>query len=145
MVPFPWQAPGLTSARGERFATPDTILRWHRDLLRRRHAEASRPQRPGRPPTIRSIQALVLRLVRENTNWGYRRVHGELHTPGIKVAPSTVWEILKTNGIEPAPHRDHLTWTTFLRSQAQAILAADFFDRAPPALTARNLDRTVEN
>ena len=108
--------------------SPDTILRWHRALLRRRHAKASRPQRPGRPPTIRSIQALVLRLVRENPNWGYRRVHGELHTRGIKVAPSTVWKILKTNGIEPAPHRDHLTWTTFLRSQAQAILAADFFD-----------------
>jgi putative transposase len=108
--------------------SPDTVLRWHRDLLRRHHAEQSRPKRPGRPPTVRSIQALVLRLARENTSWGYRRVHGELATLGIKVAPSTVWEILQRNGIEPAPQRDRQTWTTFLRSQAHAILAADFFE-----------------
>jgi putative transposase len=108
--------------------SPDTVLRWHRDLLRSRHAKASRPKRPGRPPTVRSIQNLVLRLARENTGWGYRRVHGELATLGITVAPSTVWEILKTNGIEPAPERDHQTWTGFLRGQAHAILAADFFE-----------------
>ncbi|MFI9552774.1 helix-turn-helix domain-containing protein [Nonomuraea endophytica] len=73
---------------------PDTVLRWHRDLMRRRHARTSRPKRPGRPPTVRTIRALILRLVRENPGWGYRRVHGELATIGIKVAPSTVWEIL---------------------------------------------------
>jgi putative transposase len=78
--------------------SPDTILRWHRDLLRRHHAKQSRPKRAGRPPTVRSIQALVLRLARENTSWGYRRVHGELATLGIKVAPSTVWEILDEGG-----------------------------------------------
>jgi putative transposase len=72
--------------------SPDTILRWHRDLLRGRHARASRPTRPGRPRTIRSIQTLVLRLARENPNWGYRRIHGELATLAIKIAPSTVWE-----------------------------------------------------
>jgi transposase InsO family protein len=63
-----------------------------------------------------------------NPSWGYRRVLGELATLGITVAPSTVWEILKINGIEPAPHRNHLTWATFLRSPAQALLAADFFE-----------------
>lgn len=52
--------------------SPDTVLRWHRDLLRRHHTKVSRPKRPGRPPTIRSIQALVLRLARENPHWGYR-------------------------------------------------------------------------
>jgi putative transposase len=108
--------------------SPDTILRWHRDLLRRRHASASRPTRRGRPPTVRSIRAVVLRLAHENPSWGYRRIHGELATLAIKVAPSTVWEILKTNGIRPAPHLDHLTWATFLRSQAHALLAADFFE-----------------
>ncbi|MCI2421417.1 hypothetical protein MOQ72_28675 [Saccharopolyspora sp. K220] len=106
--------------------SPDTILRWHRDLLRRHHSKASRPKKPGRPPTVRSIRALVLRLARENPSWGYRRIHGELAALGV--AASTVWEILKVNGIEPAPHRDHLTWATFLRHQAQAILAADFFE-----------------
>ncbi len=67
----------------------DTVLRWHRDFLRHRHAKASRPKRPGRPPTVRSIKTLVLRLTRENPSWGYRRIHGELAALGIKVAPST--------------------------------------------------------
>jgi transposase len=108
--------------------SPDTVLRWHRDLLRRHHAKASRPKRPGRPPTVHSVRALVLRLARENRSWGYRRIHGELATLGIKVAPSTVWEILKDNGIDPVPERDRQTWATFLRGQAHAILAADFFE-----------------
>jgi transposase len=108
--------------------SPDTVLRWHRDLLRRRHAKASRPKSPGRPRTVRSIRALVLRLVRENPEWGYRRVHGELAALGIKVAASTVWGILKEHGIPPAPERQHTTWAAFLRSQAEAILAADFFE-----------------
>jgi putative transposase len=107
---------------------PDTILRWHRDLLARRHAAASRPRRRGRPPTVRSIRALVLRLVVENPSWGYRRVHGELLTLGIKVAASTVWEMLREAGIDPAPDRAASTWTQFLRSQAEALLAADFIE-----------------
>jgi putative transposase len=57
---------------------PDTVLRWHRDLIRTRHAARSRPKRPGRPPTVSSIPVLVLRMVRENPGWGYRRVHGEI-------------------------------------------------------------------
>jgi transposase InsO family protein len=107
---------------------PDTVLRWHRDLMRRRHARICRPKRPGRPPTVRSIRALILRLVRENPGWGYRRVHGELATLGIKVAPSTVWEILKQEGLDPAPERASTTWADFLRSQADALLAADFIE-----------------
>jgi transposase len=107
---------------------PETVLRWHRGLIARRHARNSRPKRAGRPPTIRSIRRLVLRLARENTSWGYRRVHGELLVLGITVAASTVWEILKDAGIEPAPQRTSATWATSLRSQAQAIIAADFFE-----------------
>ncbi|MET7338795.1 integrase core domain-containing protein [Nonomuraea sp. NPDC005650] len=107
---------------------PDTILRWHRDLLKRRHARICRNRRPGRPPTLRSIRLLILRLVRENPAWGYRRVHGELATLGIKIAPSTVWEILKQEGIDPAPERALLTWADFLRSQADALLACDFIE-----------------
>ncbi|MCX4461408.1 integrase core domain-containing protein [Streptomyces sp. NBC_01728] len=107
--------------------SPDTVLRWHRDLMRRRHAEASRRKQSGRPPARRSIQALVLRLARENSSWGYRRIHGELAVLGIKVAPSTVWEILRAHGIEPAPERKRQTWAAFLRGQAHAILACDFF------------------
>jgi putative transposase len=102
---------------------PETVLRWHRDLLARRHAARSRPKRPGRPRTVRSIRALVLRLARENPGWGYRRIHGELLVPGIKTAASTVWEILKEAGIDPAPERSSTTWADFLRSQADALLA----------------------
>ena len=107
---------------------PDTVLRRHRDLLKQRHARACRPKRPGRPPTVRSIRMLILRLVRENPSWGYRRVHGELATLGIKLAPSTVWEILKQEGVDPSPARASTTWTDFLRSQADALLACDFIE-----------------
>lgn len=106
---------------------PDTVLRWHRDIVRRRWAARSRRKRPGRPATHRNIRSLVLRLARENPQWGYRRIHGELAGLGICVAPSTVWETLKKAGIDPAPRRTGPTWSQFLRSQAQAILATDFF------------------
>jgi putative transposase len=107
---------------------PDTVLRWQRDLVAGRHARISRPKRPGRPPTVASIRRLVLRLARENDSWGYRRIHGELLTLGVKVAPSTVWEILKDAGIDPAPQRTATNWSAFLRSQAEAIMALDFFE-----------------
>ncbi|MFI0730221.1 integrase core domain-containing protein [Streptomyces sp. NPDC021225] len=107
---------------------PDTVLRWHRDLARRQHAASSRPKRPGRPRTVRSIRILVLRLARENPNWGYRRLHGELLVLGVKVAASTVWKILKDAGVDPAPGRSSSTWASFLRSQAGALLACDFFE-----------------
>ncbi|WP_328921253.1 integrase core domain-containing protein [Streptomyces sp. NBC_00208] len=107
---------------------PDTVLRWHRDLVARRHAARSRPKRSGRPRILRSIRALVLRLAQENPSWGYRRIHGELLVLGIKVAASTVWEILKEAGIDPAPERASSTWSDFLRSQADALLACDFLE-----------------
>src|SRR5204862_2388666 len=99
---------------------PETVLRWHRDLIRHRHAAISRPKRVGRPPTVRSIRTLVLRLARENSSWGYRRIHGELLVLGIRVAASTVWEILREAGIDPAPQRTSQTWAEFIRAQAQA-------------------------
>src|ERR1019366_8162549 len=107
--------------------TPDTILRWHRDIIRRRHAARSTRGKTGRPATRRNIRALVLRLARENPEWGYRRIHGELAGLGAKIAAPDVWEILKTNGTDPAPRRTGPTWSQFLRSQADAILACDFF------------------
>jgi transposase InsO family protein len=107
---------------------PETVLRWHRDLLARRHAARSRPKSPGRPRTVGSIRRLVLRLARENPCWGYRRIHGELLVLGIKVAASTVWEILRQAGVDPAPDRASATWARFLRSQADALLACDFFE-----------------
>jgi transposase len=107
--------------------TPDTILRWHRDIVRRRWAAKSSRGKRGRPATRRNIKTLVLRLARENPEWGYRRIHGELAGLGVKIAASTVWEILKKAGIDPAPRRSASTWPQFLRSQSEAILACDFF------------------
>ena len=82
---------------------PDTVLRWHRNLLARRHAARSRPGRWDRPRAVGSIRVLVLRLARENPSWGYRRIHGELLVLGIKTAASTVWEILRQAGTDPVP------------------------------------------
>ncbi|TCO61888.1 integrase core domain-containing protein [Actinocrispum wychmicini] len=108
--------------------SPDTVLRWHRNLVKRRHVRASMSRGPGRPRTVASIRRLVLRLAAENPSWGYRRIHGELALLGISIAPSTVWEILKRAGVEPAPLRVSVTWADFLRSQAKAILAMDFIE-----------------
>ena len=77
-------------------------------------------------PARRRVKDLVLRLARENASWGYRRIHGALAGLGIRVAPSTVWVILKAAGIDPAPRRDTgPTRAAFLRSGAEAILATD--------------------
>jgi transposase InsO family protein len=80
----------------------------------------------GRPSTSRGITELVLRLARENPTWGYRRIQGELVGLGVRIAPSTVWAILRRHGIEPAPRRAELSWSAFLRAQASAIIACDF-------------------
>jgi putative transposase len=70
----------------------------------------------------------VLRLAGKNPGWGHRRIHGELLVLGIKTAASTVWEILRQAGIDPAPERTSTIWADFLRSQADALLACDFFE-----------------
>jgi transposase InsO family protein len=108
------------------FVQPATLLRWHRDLVRRRW---SYPHRRGRPPMAAALRALVLRLARENPTWGYRRVHGELCRLGYKdrIWASTVWAILQCAGVDPAPKRSALTWRQFLRAQAASVLALDFF------------------
>ncbi len=104
--------------------TPATLLRWHRELVARRWTYPHR--RPGRPGTPLEVRELVLRLARENPVWGYRRIQGELLGLGIKVAASTVWEILRREGIEPAPRRLESSWAEFLRRQAASILECDF-------------------
>jgi transposase InsO family protein len=85
------------------------------------------PHRRGRPSTLTETRATILRLAQENSTWGYRRIHGELARLGITIAASTVWAILKTAGIDPAPGRTSQSWTSFLRAQAAGIVACDFF------------------
>jgi len=85
-------------------ATPATLLAWHRRLAARKY-DTSKRRKPGRPPAIRSIARLAVRLAHENPLWGYRRIHGELTKLGVTIAPSTVYEILRAAGIGPAPRR----------------------------------------
>jgi putative transposase len=109
--------------------SPRTLLRWHADLVRRHWTHSRRG--PGRPPTVTTVRALVLEMARDNPGWGYRRICGELAGLGHKLAPSTVWKILKDAGIDPAPRRSGQTWRAFLEAQAKTILAVDFFMSIP--------------
>jgi transposase InsO family protein len=104
---------------------PATLLRWHRELVSRRWTYPHR--RSGRPPLDRHVQALVLRLARENSGWGYRRIVGELQSLGIAVSATSVRAILARHGLPPAPQRDELAWRDFLRQHAATTLACDFF------------------
>lgn len=105
--------------------TPATLLAWHRKLAGSKY-DTSKRRKPGRPPASHGIARLVVRLARENPLWGHRRIQGELIKLGVRVAPSTVWEILRAAGIDPAPRRSGPTWRQFLAAQAAGNLAADF-------------------
>ncbi|HEU5158116.1 MAG TPA: helix-turn-helix domain-containing protein [Streptosporangiaceae bacterium] len=100
---------------------------------------------PGRPPTRPTIRALVLRLATENPTWGYRRIAGEITGLGRKIAPATVWAILKKAGFDPAPRRGDLTWSQFLKAQASGILACDFFSVETITLTRLYCFAVVEH
>jgi putative transposase len=101
------------------------VLAWHRRLAAGKY-DTSNSRKPGRPPTVPGIARLVVRLAKENPLWGHRRIHGELAKLGVMVAPSTVWQILRAAGIDPAPRRAGPTWRQFLHAQAAGILAVDF-------------------
>jgi putative transposase len=105
--------------------TPATLLAWHRRLVARKWDYTSR-RRPGRPSTAAAIRKLVIRIAIDNPRWGHRRVQGELVKLGHPIAASTVWQILHTAGIDPAPRRSGPTWKQFLTAQACGVLAADF-------------------
>ena len=107
------------------FVTPATLLRWHRDLVARKWTCPRKPS--GRPSTRKDIRDAVLRLARENPAWGYQRISGELAGAGIRVPPSTVRDILKRAGLDPAPRRSGPSWSEFLKAQAGGILACDLF------------------
>src|SRR5215218_3588725 len=105
--------------------TPQTLLRWHRELVRRKWAQPR--QAAGRPPVDDRVRQLVLRFARENPRWGYSRIAGELLKLGMRVSPSTVRRLLLAAGLTPAPRRSGPAWRDFLRQQAASMIACDFF------------------
>jgi putative transposase len=104
--------------------TPQTLLRWHRQLVRRKWTY--RTVRIGRPPIDPELRKTVLRLARENPRWGYVRIQGELRKVGIRIGATTIRRLLRAHGLGPAPRRHGPTWSEFLRAQAEGIIASDF-------------------
>jgi putative transposase len=104
-------------------ATPDTLLRWHRQLIARKWTYASQPGRRG---ILVEIRRLVVRMAEENPTWGYTRIQGALKNVSHRVGRSTIRRILKAAGLPPAPQRP-TSWTTFLKAHWGVIAGADFF------------------
>ncbi len=108
-------------------ATPDTLLRWYRQLVADKY-DGSGKRGPGRPGIKRPITDLIVEMARDNPGWGYTRIRGALYNLGHEVARNTIKNTLLGKGLEPAPERGrHTTWGTFLKSHLGAIYGADFF------------------
>jgi transposase InsO family protein len=106
--------------------TPQTVLRWHRELVRRKWSGRVRG-RPGRPALDGATSALVLRVAHENPRWGYPRIQGELAKLGVRVSATTIRTLLRRHGLGPTPRPGGLSWRAFLRQQAASVIACDFF------------------
>ena len=111
----------------ETIVTPDTLMRWHRRLVAQKW-DYSKRRGPGRPGIMREISDLIVRMALENPKWGYTRIQGALANLRHTVGRGTVANVLKANGIEPAPERGkHTRWSTFLKAHWKVFAASDFF------------------
>ena len=111
----------------ETLVTPDTLLRWHRQLIAKKY-DGSRRRGPGRPPIMQEIRRLIVRMASENRDWGYTRIRGALDNLGHQVARGTIANVLREHGLEPAPERmKRTTWREFLAAHWDVLAAADFF------------------
>src|SRR5271169_4260525 len=110
----------------ETLVTPDTLLRWYRELVASKWNYSHR-RGPGRPRVMKTIVELILQMALENPSWGYTRIRGALINLGHQVGRGTIANILRDNGIEPAPERDaHTRWSTFLKAHWECLAATDF-------------------
>ncbi len=107
---------------------PDTLLKWHRELVRRKWTFKRQAAR-GRPPISPDLEALILRLAKENPTWGYGKLEGELGKLGNEIGRSTIRSVLKRKHVPPAPERSKhgSSWRTFLAQYKDEIVACDFF------------------
>jgi Homeodomain-like domain len=109
-------------------ARPDTILAWYRRLVAQKFDGSKHRQYPGRPPVSGEVEALVIRMARENSGWGYDRIVGTLANLGHHVSDQTVGNILRRHGIAPAPKRSQITtWKDFLAAHMNVLAGCDFF------------------
>jgi putative transposase len=119
--------------------TPDTLLAWHRTLIAKQYDGSAR-RRPGRPPVMATIRALIVRMAAENRGWGYTRIQGALANLNPDVARGTIATVLRDHGLQPAPDRlKKTTWTEFLKTHWEVLAAPDFF--TVDVWTARGLTR----
>ncbi|MGI8706744.1 MAG: helix-turn-helix domain-containing protein [Actinomycetota bacterium] len=126
------------------FVTPKTLLRWHRELVRRKWGRYAK-RRTGRPPLASDVSELVLRLAKENPRWGYKRIQGELKSLGIDVSATAIRVLLRRRGLDPAPRRGEVTWRQFL-AQSLDLQAPghEEFENPPhpaPAASVRRRDQ----
>ena len=108
--------------------TPDTMLGWHRKLVAQKCDGSTQRQSPGRPTIAPELEALIVRLARDNRSWGYDRIVGALANLGYTVSAQTVGNVLKRHGLPPAPERKRTTtWKEFIRTHLDVLVATDFF------------------
>lgn len=105
---------------------PETVLGWHRQLVRRKWAAFGHRRGPGRPGLDPKLQHLILEMAKDNPKWGCVRIHAELLKLGHVVSATAIRKLLRRNRIGPAPLRSRLSWKAFLRAQASAIVVTDF-------------------
>src|SRR5216684_808297 len=109
-------------------AKPDTVLAWYRKLIAQKFDGSKKRQYPGRPPVSSEVEALVVRMARENSGWGYDRIVGALANLGHRLSDQTVKNILRRHGIAPAPKRSQITsWKNFLAVHMNVLAGCDFF------------------
>jgi len=106
---------------------PETVLGWHRELVRRRWAAYRGRPRTGRPPLAEAVRELIVRMARENPRWGYFRIRGELLKIGYMVSATTVRSVLRHSHVPPAGRRSQMSWRQFLTTHAESLVATDFF------------------
>jgi putative transposase len=116
------------AALGSMLVRPQTVLGWHRELVRRKWAAFGRLRGPGRPRLSDQVVGLILRMVKENPNWGCVRIHGELLKVGYRVSVTAIRNLLRKRRVRGSPTRSGMSWMTFLKAQASAIVVTDFIE-----------------
>jgi len=119
-------------------ARPDTILGWYRKLVARKFDGSKARRSPGRPRIKREVEQLIIRMASENRGWGYDRLAGALANLGYAISDQTVGNVLRRQGLPPAPERNRTTsWTDFIRTHMELLAGTDFF--TAEVLTLRGL------